>query len=100
MLNYSTKLNCEKRSLCKTIIKLVKKVEEALELLTEFTEIKEINGDDLEIYIYNYSISYGCVEVDNQMYLVKGCWRDYLNPLSSENPSKGLYLYSVDEKID
>ena len=35
MLNDSTKLNCEKRSLCKPIIKLVKetKVEEALELL-------------------------------------------------------------------
>ena len=35
MLNDSTKLNCEKRSLCKPIIKLVKetKIEEALELL-------------------------------------------------------------------
>ena len=61
---------------------------------------KTINGDDLEIYIYYYSKSYGCVEVDNQMYLVKGCWRDYSYPLSSDKPSKGLYLYSVDEKID
>ena len=61
---------------------------------------KTINGDDLEIYIYSYSISYGCVEINNQMFLIKGCWSNQSEPLSIQNPTKGLYLYSVDEKID